>query len=244
MGSSPSEHRLFNDVAPLFFLLSRRRYVSFNDRRHIGDEVPEASETKEVRRLLDRLHRPKDKAYGDAWRKRGEVLSIFSNIARKYDRLCIALTEDAPSRAENLTDTVADLAVYSAKYLTWLAEKDPVGFSDYSQDLNAGEASARQGADAVTAVLDHLPRWAQGAKATRLSSTEQAWSEIQTSFEGLERLLMAQSEGGVTPKTSDKVRFTWHLLYADVWLLVGLIEMDPGNLTSLLETIEPMEGSS
>ena len=34
-----------------------------------------------------RLHRAKDAAYRDAWKRRGEVISILANIARKADRL-------------------------------------------------------------------------------------------------------------------------------------------------------------
>ena len=38
------------------------------------------------REAVRQLHRRKDAAYRDAWKKRGEVLSILANIARKVDR--------------------------------------------------------------------------------------------------------------------------------------------------------------
>ncbi len=39
------------------------------------------------REVVTRLHRVKDAAYRDAWKRRGEVISILANIARKVDRL-------------------------------------------------------------------------------------------------------------------------------------------------------------
>jgi aminoglycoside phosphotransferase (APT) family kinase protein len=85
-----------------------------------------------VLELLNRLHQVKDASYKDAWRKRGEVLGIFSNLARKYDRLIIALEEESPSLTESLSDTLADLCVYAGKYLTWLAEMQPLVFESMS----------------------------------------------------------------------------------------------------------------
>src|SRR3954467_15877031 len=84
----------------------------------------------EVLNLLARLHRHKDAAYGDAWRKRGEVIAIFANMARKYDRLVVAFAEDRPAATEPLGDTVADLLVYTAKYLTWIADEHPTDLDD------------------------------------------------------------------------------------------------------------------
>ncbi|MGA2927152.1 MAG: protein kinase [Solirubrobacteraceae bacterium] len=88
-----------------------------------------AEQRREILRLLERLHRYKHAAYGDAWRKRGEVIAIFANMARKYDRLRIAFDEDRPAATEALGDTVGDLCVYTAKYLTWIAEQPPGSIS-------------------------------------------------------------------------------------------------------------------
>ena len=74
--------------------------------------------------LLARLHRHKDRAYGDAWRRRGEVIGIFANIARKHDRLAVALDERVPAATEDLLDTAAVHCVDFAKYLTWLSGAD------------------------------------------------------------------------------------------------------------------------
>lgn len=74
--------------------------------------------------LIDKvvaLHIEKDAAYRGSWCKRGEVLGILANIARKVDRLGGAATSD-----ETRMDTAIDTYVYCAKYLAWVhnGEKD------------------------------------------------------------------------------------------------------------------------
>lgn len=65
-----------------------------------------------------RLHREKHAAYGDSWKRRGEMLGIMANIARKVDRLGGAETAD-----ETSADTAIDLMVYLAKYRVWLDDQ-------------------------------------------------------------------------------------------------------------------------
>lgn len=62
-----------------------------------------------------KLHNDKHAAYGDSWKRRGEMLGIMANIARKIDRLGGAETAD-----ETSADTAIDLMVYLAKYRVWL----------------------------------------------------------------------------------------------------------------------------
>lgn len=61
------------------------------------------------------LHDAKDAAYGASWKRRGEMLGIMANIARKIDRLGNGETAD-----ETSADTAVDLFVYLAKYRAWL----------------------------------------------------------------------------------------------------------------------------
>lgn len=71
-----------------------------------------------------RLHKAKSAAYRNAWKRRGEVVSVIANIARKIDRL-EAVADGAPTTPdESLLDTVVDLLVYSIKYQTFLADLD------------------------------------------------------------------------------------------------------------------------
>lgn len=64
--------------------------------------------------FIDLLHREKNNAYGDSWRRRGEMLGILANIARKVDRL------GKPGAGDNELDTTVDLLLYLVKYQLWL----------------------------------------------------------------------------------------------------------------------------
>ena len=70
------------------------------------------------------LHREKNAAYRDAWKKRGELISIVANIARKVDRLEYASAGAHGLRDESVVDTAVDLLVYCIKYKTFLADMD------------------------------------------------------------------------------------------------------------------------
>lgn len=62
------------------------------------------------------LHNEKNAAYGDSWCKRGEMLGIMANIARKVDRI----ESGKDTNDETQADTAIDLFVYLAKYLAWI----------------------------------------------------------------------------------------------------------------------------
>lgn len=70
------------------------------------------------------LHARKDKAYGAAWKRRGERISIVPNIARKVDRLTAFATDGSDLQDESLLDTAIDLNVYCLKYLLFLVDED------------------------------------------------------------------------------------------------------------------------
>jgi len=69
--------------------------------------TPDAGFSEAVRRL----HEAKAAAYRGAWKRRGEVLSILANIARKVDRLECALDGAAVTPDEARLDTAIDLLV-------------------------------------------------------------------------------------------------------------------------------------
>ena len=69
---------------------------------------------------MQKLHTEKSLAYGDSWKKRGELFSIIPNIARKVDRI-VAETETSD---ETRLDTSVDAAIYIAKYSAWLSDND------------------------------------------------------------------------------------------------------------------------
>lgn len=91
------------------------------------------------------LHREKSAAYGDSWKKRGELFSIIPNIARKIDRL-----EGGKSTGDEIiADTAIDLLVYLIKYRLWLGEQH--------QEFAVAWASAfLTENDRVNQALEHL----------------------------------------------------------------------------------------
>lgn len=78
-----------------------------------------------LKSAIDRLHRQKNTAYGGAWKRRGERVSILPNIARKIDRLAHFQQTSAEMDGETALDTAIDLFVYVLKYELFLAESSP-----------------------------------------------------------------------------------------------------------------------
>lgn len=78
----------------------------------------------EFREAVARLHRAKDAAYRDALKRRGEVISILANVARKVDRLEYGLDGAPATPDESQLDTAVDLLVYCLKYQAYLADQD------------------------------------------------------------------------------------------------------------------------
>jgi thymidylate synthase len=66
-----------------------------------------------------KLHTEKSEAYGDSWKRRGEVLGILANIARKVDRV----KSGVDTSDETSADTALDLYVYAAMYRWWLVDQ-------------------------------------------------------------------------------------------------------------------------
>lgn len=77
-----------------------------------------------LRAAIRRLHARKSAAYGRAWKKRGEVMSVVANIARKVDRLEAVAAGAPATEDESLLDSALDLLVYCLKYTTYLADQD------------------------------------------------------------------------------------------------------------------------
>lgn len=202
----------------------------------------DTSRLREITELLERLHRHKDAAYGDAWRKRGEVIAIFANIARKYDRLLVAFSEQRPAATEPLSDTVADLCVYAGKYITWIAEEHPVDVDAADLPLpDASTIAACAGPDALRAVLAAVPAAAEHAPG----QADSAWMRVQTSFDALEAALMAQATPG-TPTNrlldfASKTRLAWALTVDSAILLADLDRDDPKILDGLRDEVAAMD---
>lgn len=138
---------------------------------------------------MRRLHRAKDAAYRNSWKKRGEVMSIIANIARKVDRL-ENIASGAPATSdESILDTAVDLLVYTLKYQTYLADQDTSvattlfqqsgAVAPYSDGPNGFEVLlARQ--DMTTIEQKRRPRIEQAAQGVL-----NIFDELEVCFRGI-----------------------------------------------------------
>jgi thymidylate synthase len=90
----------------------------------------DAFEPSEFVQHAIKVHTEKHAAYGDSWKRRGEMLGILANIARKVDRLGKGETSD-----ETSADTAMDLMVYLAKYREWLTDPAATDVPDGANDM-------------------------------------------------------------------------------------------------------------
>jgi hypothetical protein len=154
---------------------------------------------------LTHLHRVKDRIYQDAWRRRGELIGIFANIARKYDRLENAQRERDPDSVETRTDTAADLAIYAGKYLSWLIEHHPALAASFDADPSAW--SAARGHDALAAILVDLASAERQRKLGPPRDLGVAFAAVAEPFAQLEAHLV-----DATPlRSADKAELVWAL---------------------------------
>jgi thymidylate synthase len=81
-----------------------------------------ASQALILKLAIKALHQRKNAAYADAWKHRGELISILPNIARKVDRLAAFVATRTALPDESVLDTAVDLFVYVTKYRLFLLE--------------------------------------------------------------------------------------------------------------------------
>ena len=127
----------------------------------------------DVRGALRTLHRRKSAAYGDSWKRRGELIGVLANVARKVDRL-ENVGNFAADDPESWSDTVTDLAIYLIKYLTYLADVD----SEVAEALFGSESPRRysngvEGFEFLLAGLQPIERKRQAALDDLVNTFEQ-----------------------------------------------------------------------
>lgn len=118
-----------------------------------------------------KLHAEKNAAYGDSWKKRGEMLGIMANIARKVDRLGVS------GGGDTAADTAIDLLVYLIKYNMWLRQQ--AGAQDAPTEGKSHVA-------AVDYFLQHLEKNAPEHGGV---STDVLVENIRARFDHLEHLV-------------------------------------------------------
>ncbi|MES3106887.1 thymidylate synthase [Sphingomonas aurantiaca] len=138
---------------------------------------------------MKRLHSVKDRAYGGAWKRRGELVSILPNIARKVDRLEVVVREPAAMDAETLLDTGVDLLVYVCKYCLFIAEALPPGCLltiDAPTPLTDHERNVEAMLDRVSLLPDG--RSIEGGVAAAARSFEKCWRAAEAGAPAAEKL--------------------------------------------------------
>ncbi len=150
----------------------------------------EDASVEDVYRVLQVLHEKKTRVYGDSWKKHGELLGVFANITRKYDRIESVLDGAKATADESLIHTLADLSVYSGKYLTWLAEHRPEAFGDFlaSHGGDRGAIEAYHHNEGFDPIVDLLlgpkgPALEEGDDLRAMLST------VRTHYSALEDIL-------------------------------------------------------
>ena len=85
---------------------------------------------------LQNIHKIKSATYGDSWKKRGELTSVFGNVARKFDRIENIANDFSTfiktlqgDTNEMLEETVLDMAVYCVLWCVFMLEERPENFN-------------------------------------------------------------------------------------------------------------------
>ena len=103
--------------------------------------------------IATKLQAAKALTYKDSWKKDGEFLSVFSNTARKYDRVRNVILahvnegKPLPEGDASIAAGVFDLMVYCGLWLTFIKEERPVEYqallADIQKDVNDAEVLSK-----------------------------------------------------------------------------------------------------
>jgi hypothetical protein len=121
---------------------------------------------------INTLHAEKHAAYGDSWKRRGEI-GILANIARKVDRIGTGLA----TRDEAQSDTAQDLLVYLGKMLVWLkgGEGDPEEVAKVFSNLTGWREAPSFDSD-----LDELFNIPSGPSREKIALIEKMMNQAYT----------------------------------------------------------------
>jgi NTP pyrophosphatase (non-canonical NTP hydrolase) len=188
--------------------------------------------TDPFRAAVVTLHRSKDAAYGDSWKRRGEQISIMANIARKIDRLNILATVgEASTTDENAIDTATDLLVYALKYLTYLADLDADVLTDVSALLPGGTSTWSDGPHGFELVLNATDLSALTAEPSE--SLPQLIAATDRSFGDSEKCF---STNGPTATVQQRAELARALTADTVRILSRLRAANPAHYDAFINT--------
>lgn len=172
------------------------------------------------RTAVKKLHIDKDRAYGGAWKKRGELVSIQPNIARKVDRLDTLAATGRGLTGESALDTTVDLVVYVEKYRLFLAESLPPG-TLVTPDAPLPLSSCDANFDTLCDRLDLTP----GKRALR-----EVVADVNAAFDACWR----EAEGGADVERRLELANTLSRYAAE--LLALLVHGDRKNLAMFIQS--------
>ncbi len=150
----------------------------------VADDKPGA---ETFRLAVMRLHVQKNAAYGTSWKRRGEQLSILTNVTRKVDRLEQMLDGSQGTDDESNLDTSVDLLVYCLKYQTYLADLDGVVaqelFGQPEAPITTPYSNGVDGFNHLLTSLDLTPvDIGEESTATAVARVLHAHAQLEASF--------------------------------------------------------------
>ncbi|MCT7954006.1 thymidylate synthase [Laspinema palackyanum] len=187
--------------------------------------------------LLSTLHYKKTLVYKNSWKKHGEALGVFAGISRKYDRLETMFTENVkPTADESVLDTFADLAVYSTKYLTYLAEHYPEMFQEFIQTDSTAEPLQtywhNEGFDPTSKLLTQ--RYESSQQWQQISNYQGCFEAIRDAYKELEDIFV-NNDWRVSD--SRKCSLSADLAIVSLHYLVLASQQEPENFQKFAEAI-------
>jgi thymidylate synthase len=167
-------------------------------RRFCGrnNETKRSLDLPRIAAAIKSLHARKNAAYGTAWKKRGEVMGILGNVARKVDRIEQYMTTGSEMGDESISDTAADLLVYLLKYQLFLMEQAPAD-AILTQLVGCEQATLSDDRSALEILVDDyqerhiVPRSARIVATNIVANFEQLFDMASEKRSSLEQRLDA-----------------------------------------------------
>ena len=172
----------------------------------------------DFKRAVQVLHAEKTRGYGIAWKKRGEQVSILSNIARKVDRLEMA-KHGGQLKGESLLDTVVDLFVYCVKYQTYISDSN-IEIAQKLYQLSHNHPYS----EALSAFDEAVGGYSFKVEGSPIEIYD-AISAAETAFSGVEKVAASH------PMAAEEIRFVAIRTLTDAAhrLVVTVITRDPAS---------------
>lgn len=182
------------------------RIASFLAEYRGSEAEPATGLAARIKAGVKALHRVKDAAYQNAWKRRGELVSTLANIARKVDRLEVSVLKGTVLTDESIMDTAVDLFVYLTKYRLWLLESFP---------HTTGAHLLPDGAQPYSDHVSNFDTLADAAPSTGPLSdqTPTLVHEIMASFEHMNGLAIEGKDARVRLEAADGLAaIAWRLV--------------------------------